>query len=65
MIYVVTHANSVSVIEGRTNTVTATLPVDNGPWAIAGDSVANDLCRQSVERQGDGDRWPHDAAVQR
>jgi YVTN family beta-propeller protein len=34
MIYVVTHANSGSVIDGRTNTVTATLPADRGPWQL-------------------------------
>jgi YVTN family beta-propeller protein len=42
MIYVVnTHANSVSVIDGRTNTVAATVPADKGPWAVAVNPVSN------------------------
>ena len=42
MIYVVnTHANSVSEIDGRTNTVAATVPADKGPWAVAVNSVSN------------------------
>jgi YVTN family beta-propeller protein len=42
MIYVVnTHANGVSVIDGRTNTVVATVPADKGPWAVAVNPVSN------------------------
>ena len=42
MIYVVnTHANSVSAIDGRTNTVAATVPADKGPWAVAVNPVSN------------------------
>ena len=42
MIYVVnTHGNSVSVIDGRTNTVSATVPADKGPWAVAVNPAAN------------------------
>jgi YVTN family beta-propeller protein len=41
-IYVVnTHADSVSVIDGRTNAVTATVPAGDGPWAVAVDPVAD------------------------
>ena len=39
-VYVVnTHADSVSVIDGRTNTVVATVPADKAPWALAVDQV--------------------------
>jgi YVTN family beta-propeller protein len=42
MIYIVnTHANNVSVIDGRTNTVAATVPADKGPWAVAVNPVNN------------------------
>ena len=41
-VYVVnTHADSVSVIDGRTNTVAATVPADRGPWAVAVDPASN------------------------
>ena len=36
-----THAGSVSVIDGRTNTVAATVPADKGPWAVAVDPVTH------------------------
>ena len=43
-VYVVnTHANSVSVIDGRTSTVAATVPTDKGPWAVAVNPVANTI----------------------
>jgi len=42
MAYVVnTHADSVSVIDGRTNRVVATVPAADGPWAVAVDQAAN------------------------
>jgi YVTN family beta-propeller protein len=44
MIYVVnTHANTVSVIDGRTNTIAATVPTDKGPWAVAVNPVSNTI----------------------
>ena len=33
--------NKVSVIDGRTNTVAATVPADKGPWAVAVNPVSN------------------------
>jgi len=31
------------VIDGRTNTVAATVPADKGPWAVAVDPVSNTI----------------------
>ena len=38
-----THANSVSVIDGRTNAVAATVPTDKRPWAVAVNPVTNTI----------------------
>ena len=52
-----THANSVSVIDGRTNTMRPRAR-RQGPLGRGGHPVRTDhLCRQSSERQGHRDRW--------
>ncbi|MEO5820398.1 MAG: hypothetical protein ABIT71_07800 [Vicinamibacteraceae bacterium] len=38
-----THADTVSVVDGRTNRVVATVPAGDGPWALAVNPMTNTI----------------------